>query len=109
MEKVGFIRKGEQLSIEAIDEMLAQYVEPVSVPVFHYTRKWLQKHAQSNMERAPQQLKMARQMDLPAELAIPLRVIASNVAISCQLDCRVAVRELAEALIPGYAEPEPVI
>ena len=29
------------------------------MPVFHYTRKWLQKHAQSNMERAPQQLKMA--------------------------------------------------
>ena len=109
MEKVGFVRKGEQLSIEAIDEMLAQYVEPVQVPVFHYTRKWLQAHAQSNMERAPQQLKMARQMDLPAELAIPLRVIASNVAISCQLDCHVPVRELAEQLIPGYAEPEPVI
>ncbi len=48
-------------------------------------------------------------MDLPVQLAIPLRVIASNVAISCQLDCRVAVRELAEALIPGYADPEPVI
>jgi hypothetical protein len=61
------------------------------------------------MERAPQQLKMARQMDLPAELAIPLRVIASNVAISCQLNCRVPVRELAEQLIPGYAEPEPVL
>jgi predicted unusual protein kinase regulating ubiquinone biosynthesis (AarF/ABC1/UbiB family) len=105
MEKVGFVQKGEQLSVEAIDEMLAQYVEPVQVPVFHYTRKWLQKHAQSNMERAPQQLKMARQMDLPVELAIPLRVIASNVAISCQLDCRVGVRELAEALIPGYADP----
>ena len=28
--------------------------------MFHYTRKWLQRHAQSNMERAPQQLKMAR-------------------------------------------------
>ncbi|MFM9034991.1 MAG: ABC1 kinase family protein [Mycobacterium sp.] len=105
MEKVGFVRKGEQLPVEAIDEMLAQYVEPVEVPVFHYTRKWLQKHAQSNMENAPQQLKMARQMDLPAELAIPLRVIASNVAISCQLDCRVPVREMAERLIPGYAEP----
>ncbi len=105
MENVGFIRKGEQLPREAIDEMLAQYVEPVQVPVFHYTRKWLQKHAQSNMENAPQQLKMARQMDLPAELAIPLRVIASTVAISCQLDCRVPVQAMAEQLIPGFAEP----
>ncbi|MCB0931374.1 MAG: AarF/ABC1/UbiB kinase family protein [Mycobacterium sp.] len=107
MEKIGFVQKGEQLSIEAIDEMLAQYVEPVEVPVFHYTRKWLQKHAAQNMERAPQQLKMARQMDLPVRLAMPLRVIASNVAISCQLDCHVPVREMAEKLIPGFAEPEP--
>jgi len=109
MEKVGFIQKGEQLSLADIDEMLAQYVEPVEVPVFHYTRKWLQKHAAANMERTPQNLKVARQMDLPAGLAIPLRVIASNVAISCQLDCHVAVREMAERLIPGFAEPEPVI
>ena len=109
MEKVGFIQKGEQLSLADIDEMLAQYVEPVEVPVFHYTRKWLQKHAAANMERTPQNLKVARQMDLPAGLAIPLRVIASNVAISCQLDCHVAVREMAERLIPGFAEPEPGI
>jgi len=103
MEKVGFIRAGEQLSIEAVDEMLAQYVEPVQVPVFHYTRKWLQRHAAQNMERAPQQIKMARQMDLPASLAIPLRVIGSTVAISCQLDCHVPVREMALELIPGFA------
>lgn len=105
MERIGFIRKGEQLPHEAVDEMLAQYVEPVQVPVFHYTRKWLQKHAQSNMQNAPQQLKMARQMDLPASLAIPLRVIGSTVAISCQLDCRVPVASMAEQLIPGFAEP----
>jgi predicted unusual protein kinase regulating ubiquinone biosynthesis (AarF/ABC1/UbiB family) len=105
MEKVGFIQKGEKLPIADIDEMLAQYVEPVEVPVFHYTRKWLQRHAAANMERTPQNLKMARQMDLPASLAIPLRVIASNVAISCQLDCHVPVREMAEKFIPGYAEP----
>jgi len=103
MEQIGFIRPGEQLSIEAVDEMLAQYVEPVQVPVFHYTRKWLQRHAASNMERAPQQIKMARQMDLPASLAIPLRVIGSTVAISCQLDCHVPVQAMALELIPGFA------
>ena len=105
MDRIGFVRAGEQLPVEAVDEMLAQYVEPVQVPVFHYTRKWLQKHAQSNMQNAPQQLKMARQMDLPASLAIPLRVIGSTVAISCQLDCRVPVASMAEELIPGFAEP----
>ena len=50
------------------------------------------------------QIKAARQMDLPAKLAIPLRVIASNVAIACQLDAHIPVRRLATELIPGFAE-----
>ena len=43
MEKAGFIQKGQQVSVRDIDEMLRQYVEPVEVEVFHYTRKWLQR------------------------------------------------------------------
>lgn len=105
MVKVGFVREGEQLPPDAIDDMLAQYVEPITVPVFHYTRKWLQRQAAASMERTPQNLKAARQMDLPPSLAIPLRVIGSTVAISAQLDCHVPVREMAETLIPGFAEP----
>ena len=108
MEKVGFIQKGEQVPIKEIDDMLRQYVEPIQVEVFHYSRKWLQKMAAANMAGSVEQIKTARQMDLPAKLAIPLRVIASIVAISAQLDAHVPVRALAEELIPGFAEPRPV-
>lgn len=103
MEKVGFIQKGEQVAPNEIDDMLRQYVEPIEVEVFHYTRKWLQKMAAANMQGSVQQIKTARQMDLPAKLAIPLRVIASTVAISAQLDAHVPVRAMAEELIPGFA------
>ncbi|MGY4711437.1 macrolide-binding ATPase MABP-1 [Mycolicibacterium sp. CBM1] len=105
MEKVGFIQKGEQVSATEIDDMLRQYVEPIEVDVFHYTRKWLQKMAAANMAVSSQQIKTARQMDLPAKLAIPLRVIASTVAISAQLDAHVPTRALAERLVPGFLEP----
>ena len=108
MEKVGFIQKGEQVPVKEVDDMLRQYVEPVQVEVFHYTRKWLQKMAAVNMAGSVEQIKTARQMDLPAKLAIPLRVIASIVAISAQLDAHVPVRALAEQLIPGFADPRPV-
>jgi predicted unusual protein kinase regulating ubiquinone biosynthesis (AarF/ABC1/UbiB family) len=108
MEKVGFIQKGEQVPVKEIDDMLRQYVEPIQVEVFHYSRKWLQKMAAANMAGSVEQIKTARQMDLPAKLAIPLRVIASIVAISAQLDAHVPVRALAEELIPGFAEPRPV-
>ncbi|WP_445170534.1 macrolide-binding ATPase MABP-1 [Mycolicibacterium sp. Dal123E01] len=107
MERVGFIQKGEHVAAREIDDMLRQYVEPIEVDVFHYTRRWLQKMAAANMNVSSAQIKTARAMDLPAKLAIPLRVIASTVAISCQLDAHVPTRELAARLVPGFVEPEP--
>lgn len=103
LEKIGFIQRGEQVSAEDVDEMLRQYVEPLEAEVFHYTRKWLQKMAAENMDRSVQQIKTVRQMDVPAKLAIPMRVIASNVAISCQLDAYIPAKALATELIPGFA------
>ena len=43
-------------------------------------------------------------MDIPAKLAIPMRVIASIVAISCQLDAHVPARRLPTEMVPGFAE-----
>jgi predicted unusual protein kinase regulating ubiquinone biosynthesis (AarF/ABC1/UbiB family) len=105
MQRIGFIQSGEQVSPREMDEMMKQYVEPLEVEVFHYTRKWLQKLTAANMkpDRAAGQIKAARQMDIPAKLAIPMRVIASNVAISCQLDAHIPAKALATELIPGFA------
>jgi predicted unusual protein kinase regulating ubiquinone biosynthesis (AarF/ABC1/UbiB family) len=104
MEQVGFIQRGEQVSTAEIDDMLRQYVEPLEVEVFHYTRKWLQRMAARNMDISADSIRAARQMDIPAKLAIPMRVIASNVAISCQLDAHIPTRALAAELIPGFAD-----
>ena len=104
MEAAGFIQKGEQVSAEEVDDMLRQYVQPVEVEVFHYTRRWLQKMAAGQMDNSVAQIKMARQLDLPANLAIPLRVIASTIAICCQLDAHVPVLAIATELVPGFAD-----
>ena len=109
MEKVGFIQKGQQVSVRDIDEMLRQYVEPVEVEVFHYTRKWLQRMTTGHIDRSVSQIKTARQMDLPPKLAIPMRVIASVAAILCQLDAHVPIKALSEELIPGFAEPDAAV
>src|SRR5690242_17417936 len=109
MEKAGFIQPGKQVSVRDIDEMLRQYVEPIEVEVFHYTRKWLQKMTVIQMDRSVSQIKTARQMDLPPKLAIPMRVIASVAAILCQLDAHVPIKALSEELIPGFAEPDSAV
>jgi predicted unusual protein kinase regulating ubiquinone biosynthesis (AarF/ABC1/UbiB family) len=104
MERAGFIQKGEQVSAREIDDMLRQYAEPVEVEVFHYTRKWLQRMTAVNIDRSVAQIRAARQMDIPPKLAIPMRVIASIVAIACQLDAHVPVRAIAAELVPGFAD-----
>jgi predicted unusual protein kinase regulating ubiquinone biosynthesis (AarF/ABC1/UbiB family) len=106
MEKAGFIQRGQQVSVREIDEMLRQYVEPVEVEVFHYTRKWLQKMTAVQIDRSVAQIKMARQMDLPAKLAIPMRVVASVSAILCQLNAHVPIKRLMEEMVPGFAAPD---
>jgi hypothetical protein len=85
--------------------MLRQYVEPVQTDVFHFTRKWLQRMTAAQMDRSVAQIKTARQLDVPPKLAIPMRVIASNVAISCQLDAHVPIKAIALQYIPGFVEP----
>jgi predicted unusual protein kinase regulating ubiquinone biosynthesis (AarF/ABC1/UbiB family) len=109
MEKAGFIQRGQQVSVRDIDEMLRQYVEPIEVDVFHYTRKWLQGMTAVQMDRSVAQIRAARQMDLPAKLAIPMRVISSVGAILCQLDAHVPIKALSEELIPGFAEPDTAV
>ncbi|MGK2880919.1 MAG: macrolide-binding ATPase MABP-1 [Mycobacterium sp.] len=106
MEAIGFIQKGEQVSPREIDDMLQQYVQPLEVDVFHYSRKWLQRMTAIDFDRAAGQIKAARQMNIPPKLAIPMRVIASIVAISCQLDAHVPVRQIAVDLVPGFSDPD---
>lgn len=108
MQTMGFIQQGRQVSTHEIDDMLKQYVDPLQVPVFHYTRKWLQRMTTVELDRAADQIKAARQMDIPPKLAIPMRVIASIVAISCQLDAQVPTRRIAEETMPGFADPDAV-
>ncbi|MEV0670559.1 AarF/UbiB family protein [Mycobacterium sp. NPDC050441] len=104
MEEAGFIQKGQQVSIEEVDDMLRQYVEPIEVDVFHYNRRWIQRMAAGQMDNWVAQIRTARQLDLPPNLAIPLRVIASTIAMSCQLDAHVPMKAIATELVPGFAD-----
>jgi hypothetical protein len=56
------------------------------------------------MDRSVAQIKAARQLDVPPKLAIPMRVIASNVAIACQLDARVAMKSIVLQYLPGFTD-----
>jgi predicted unusual protein kinase regulating ubiquinone biosynthesis (AarF/ABC1/UbiB family) len=106
-EEFGIIQRGQQVSIDDVEYQLRQYVEPLEVDVFHFTRKWLQRITATPLQRPiGPQIKVARQLDLPPKLAMPLRAIVWTVAIGCQLDAHVPVKAIARQLVPGFAEPD---
>lgn len=103
MQRIGFLQNGAQVSHGELDDMMRQHVDPLLVDVFHYTRDWLQEVASRSIGLSAEQIKIARQLDLPSRLAIPMRVISSTVAIACQLDARVPTRDLYRQFIPGFS------
>jgi hypothetical protein len=76
VEKVGFLQKGAPVSHTELDDMMRLHVDPSLAEVFLYTRAWLQEVAARSIGRSVDQIKTARQMDIPARLAIPMRVIS---------------------------------
>lgn len=103
LEKAGFIQAGEQISIEDIHDMLRRYVEPMAPEVFHFSRDWLQTLVSAQLDQSIHQIKTARQLDLPPNLAMLGRVIGTTAGILAQLDAHVPVRALALELLPGFA------
>ena len=83
--------------------MMRQHVDPLLVDVFHYTRPWLQEVAASSIGLSADQIRIARQLDIPARLAVPMRVISSTIAIACQLSAHVPLKSLYADLIPGFS------
>jgi len=65
MEEAGFIQPGEEVPIFEVDNMPRQYVEPIQTEVFHYTRRWIMKMAAGQLDNGVNQIKMARQLDMP--------------------------------------------
>ncbi|ORA77701.1 ABC transporter ATP-binding protein [Mycolicibacter kumamotonensis] len=103
LEKAGFIQPGAQISVEEVDELLRRYVEPVAPEVFHFSREWLQKLVAAQLDQSIHQIKTARQLNLPPNLAVLARVVGTTVAILAQLDAHVPVRAIALELLPGFA------
>lgn len=102
MEKIGLIQQGARVSTAQIDDMMRHHVDPLRVDVFHYTRPWLQQLTARTVGLSADQIKAARQLDIPAKLAIPMRVIHSTIAIACQLNAHVPTKSLTTEMIPGF-------
>lgn len=100
----GFVRKGMTLHAEDVLAYLAPFTEPLRTTTFHFTRRWLQRQAGRVGDLRSPDSRTGRSLNLPPQYLLVYRVTAGTTGILCQLDTRIAVREIVERWQPGFAD-----
>ena len=81
---------------------LAPFAEPLRTETFHFTRRWLQGQAGQRVGdfRSPN-FEVGRGLNLPPQYLLVHRVSMGTLGVLCQLDARVALREIVARLNPA--------
>jgi predicted unusual protein kinase regulating ubiquinone biosynthesis (AarF/ABC1/UbiB family) len=97
----GFV--ATDIDAEDLLDYLAPFVEPASVPEFHFNRDWMRE--QFNRVRDPHASGgVAMKLNLPPSYLLIHRVWLGGLAVLSQLDATAAFRTVLEEFLPGYAE-----
>jgi hypothetical protein len=98
----GFIRTNVDVDADQLLNYLDPFVEPARYESFHFTRDWLRgQFTRINDVRNPDFM-VGLKINLPPEYALIHRVWIGSIAVLCQLDATVPVREVLEDWVPGY-------
>ena len=82
--------------------------DPLRVARFHFTRAWTRGQG-ARIVRDSATRRTGRGLTLPARHLLVVRVLSGWMNILAQIDCAVAVRDLAEQWLPGFADAVPAM
>ncbi|GAA5118610.1 AarF/ABC1/UbiB kinase family protein [Haloechinothrix salitolerans] len=99
-----FITATTSVKAEDVLAYLAPFTEPLADRTFTFSRDWLQGQAARVGDIGSKDFRTGRLLNLPAEYLLIHRTTAGNTGILCQLGATVAVRDIAEKWIPGFAD-----
>ncbi|WP_050949964.1 ABC1 kinase family protein [Gordonia effusa] len=86
--------------IDEIADKLKTVFEPLASDSFTYTNDWLR--GQAKVFASPQLDNVVRQLALPPELAVGLRVAMACAGLICQLNAHGHFRDEIDHLLPGF-------
>jgi hypothetical protein len=78
--------------------------DPLRVERFHFDRAWTRGQG-TRVVRDRAYWRTGRALALPPRHLLVVRVLSGWMNLLAQLDCTVAVRELARRWLPGFADP----
>jgi predicted unusual protein kinase regulating ubiquinone biosynthesis (AarF/ABC1/UbiB family) len=101
LRDLGFIPENVKVEPQAILDYLVPILEPVSVPMFHFTRSWLRREAARVADPRSPAAQLGRQLNLPPEYLLMHRVGAGSIGVLCQLDAEIPYGPEVRRWLPG--------
>jgi predicted unusual protein kinase regulating ubiquinone biosynthesis (AarF/ABC1/UbiB family) len=101
MRGEGFLRPGSELTGADIVAYLAPFAEPLRTETFHFTRRWLQGQAERVGDIRNPGFDVGRRLNLPPQYLLVHRVSMGTLGVLCQLDARVALRQIVAEWNPA--------
>ena len=80
---------------------LAPFAEPLRTETFHFTRRWLQSQAERVGDLRSSSFDVGRRLNLPPQYLLVHRVTMGTLGVLCQLDARVALRDIVRRWNPA--------
>jgi len=104
LREEGFIRPSVDVDPVQVLNYLDQFVEPAKVEEFHFSRDWMRgQFTRMNDVRNPD-FTIALKLNLPPSYALIHRVWLGCIAVLCQLDATVPMRQELRDWAPGFVE-----
>jgi predicted unusual protein kinase regulating ubiquinone biosynthesis (AarF/ABC1/UbiB family) len=101
MREEGFLLPGSELTGADLVGYLAPFAEPLRSETFHFTRRWLQRQAERVGDLRSPNFDVGRWLNLPPQYLLVHRVSMGTLGVLCQLDARVALREIVARWNPA--------
>ena len=97
----GFLLPGTTVSGADLIAYLAPFAEPLRTETFHFTRRWLQSQAERVGDLRSSGFDVGRRLNLPPQYLLVHRVSMGTLGVLCQLDARVALRDIVSRWNPA--------
>jgi predicted unusual protein kinase regulating ubiquinone biosynthesis (AarF/ABC1/UbiB family) len=97
----GFIAR--DVRAEELLDYLSPFVEPASVPLFHFNREWAREQF-GRVHNAMQPGGVATRLNIPPLYTIIWRAWLGGISVLSQLDAKADFRSVLQEYLPGFAD-----
>lgn len=102
----GFVRPHVVVDPDALLDYLGPFVEPASVPRFHFERAWLQGQFKRVKDPRSPGYSLGLKLNLPPSYLLIHRVWLAGVGVLTQLDAEVPIRDELRRWVPNLVLPD---